>query len=286
MAYPLWLRQLLQINAARALTPAAARQGRWLRSLRVRTVCQAARCPNLGDCWSRGTATFLLLGNICTRGCGFCNLSPGHPGPVDEDEPWRLLRAVRELGLRHVVITSVTRDDLPDGGAGHFAETVRVLRRGASPLVIEILTPDFQGRTHSLETVAAAAPDLWGHNLETVPRLYGKIRRGAEYERSLELLAWIKRDHGRISTKSGLMLGLGETAAEIQAVLLDLRQAGVEHLTLGQYLAPSPRHAAVRRFVTPAEFAAWGRRARALGFAAVKSAPLVRSSYPFDRVTV
>lgn len=249
-----------------------------LKSLRLQTVCQSARCPNLGACWSKGNATFLILGEICTRGCRFCNLRPGRPEPVDEDEPWRLLQAVRELGLRRVVITSVTRDDLPDGGAAAFAATVRILRLGASFLEIEILTPDFQGRHSALATVAAAMPDLWGHNLETVPRLYPAIRPGATYERSLNLLATIKHLEPVISTKSGLMLGLGESAAEVMAVLADLRQAGVDHLTLGQYLAPSQHHVPVSRYLPPAEFAAWGRYAQGLGFASVHSAPLVRSS--------
>lgn len=199
---------------------------------------------------------------------------------VDEDEPWRLLQAVRELQLRHVVITSVTRDDLPDGGAAHFAETVRGLRRGAGRLTIEVLTPDFRGQVSSLETIAAAAPDLWGHNVETVPRLYPGIRVGADYSRSLRLLACIHELQPGITAKSGLMLGLGETSAEVTAVLQDLRQAGVDHLTLGQYLSPSPRHAPVARYVTPEEFASWGRTAAALGFSSIQSGPLVRSSYP------
>jgi lipoic acid synthetase len=189
-----------------------------------------------------------------------------------------LLQAVRELRLGHVVITSVTRDDLPDNGAHHFSETIRVLRRGAGHVSIEVLTPDFRGQISCLETIAAAAPDLWGHNVETVPRLYADIRQGADYGRSLSLLAMIKELIPGILTKSGLMLGLGETPEEIAAVLHDLRQAGVDHLTLGQYLAPSPRHAPVARYVTPEEFIQWGQKAEALGFSSVHSAPLVRSS--------
>jgi lipoyl synthase len=279
MAYPDWLRQLLRSSPGQALTPAATRLAQLVQSLDLKTVCQTARCPNRGRCWSRGTATFLLLGDICTRGCRFCNLSPGHPQAVDDDEPWRLLQAVRDLGLRHVVITAVTRDDLPDGGAGHFSETIRVLRRGGGHLTIEVLTPDFQGKMSSLETLGAATPNLWGHNVETVPRLYPDIRLDADYTRSLKLLAWIKDLRAGIITKSGLMLGLGETPSEVDAVLQDLRQAGVDHLTLGQYLAPSPRHVPVARYVTPEEFASWGRIAAALGFASVQSGPLVRSSY-------
>ncbi len=279
MAHPDWLRQLLQSSSGYARTPTAGRLAQLLQSLHLKTICQTARCPNLGYCWSGGTATFLLLGDICTRGCRFCNLRPGHPQPVDDDEPWRLLQAVRELRLRHVVVTSVTRDDLPDGGAGHFSETIRVLRRGAGRLTIEVLTPDFQGRVSSLETIAAAAPDLWGHNIETVPRLYPDIRLGADYSRSLKLLARIHDFHVGLITKSGLMLGLGETPAEVDAVLNDLRQAGVDHLTLGQYLAPSPRHVPVARYVTPKEFVAWAKKAATLGFSSIKSGPLVRSSY-------
>lgn len=282
MAYPDWLRELLESDRRRLATLEAKRLAALCHSLDLRTVCQSARCPNRGRCWSQGAATFLILGNICTRGCAFCNLRPGLPRPVDEDEPWRLLRAVRELGLRRVVVTSVTRDDLADGGAAHFAETVRVLRRGAAPLNIEILTPDFRGRGSSLAAIAAAAPDLWGHNIETVPRLYPEVRPGADYRRSLAMLARIKALAPDQVTKSGLMLGLGETPAEVEAVLRDLRRAGVDHLTLGQYLAPSRQHLPVARYVPPEEFATWGQAALALGFVTVKSAPLVRSSFPGD----
>lgn len=279
MAYPDWLRQLLRFSSSQVRAPEAIRLGHLVQSLNLKTVCQTARCPNLGLCWFRGTATFLLLGDICTRGCRFCNLRPGSPLPVDDDEPWRLLQAVRELRLKHIVITSVTRDDLSDGGAGHFSDTIRVLRRGVHHLTIEVLTPDFQNRASSLETVAAATPDLWGHNVETVPRLYPRIRLGADYDRSLKLLTRIKELGPGIISKSGLMLGLGETPAEIDAVLNDLRQAGVDHLTLGQYLAPSPRHVPVARYVSPEEFSQWGQKAESLGFTSVQSGPLVRSSY-------
>jgi len=223
----------------------------------------------------------MLLGNVCTRGCRFCNLSKGRPQPVDEDEPWRLLLAARELRLRHIVITSVTRDDLADGGAGHFSETIRILRRGSGPITIEVLTPDFQGRIASLRRVAEAAPDIWGHNLETVPRLYAAIRPGSQYDRSLNLLARIKDLQAGVRSKSGLMLGLGETSAEVEAMLRDLRQAGVEHLTLGQYLAPSRHHFPIARFVSAEEFGQWHQKATSLGFAIVQSGPLVRSSYRF-----
>lgn len=280
MAYPFWLQEELAELAPLARTPRAKRLARHLASLGLATVCQSARCPNRGVCWSQGTATFLLLGTICTRHCRFCNLQAGRPEPVDEDEPWRLLRAVQELRLPRVVITSVTRDDLADGGAAAFAAAICVVRRGAAPVFMEILTPDFQGNPRALATVAAAQPDLWGHNLETVPRLYPIVRTGAAYDRSLQLLATIHQLLPAIPTKSGLMLGLGETEAEVMTVLTELRQAGVAHLTLGQYLAPSPRHVPVHRYVSPAEFQAWGRYARSLGFTTVLSAPLVRSSSP------
>lgn len=245
----------------------------------VATVCQAARCPNQGECWCRGELTFLLLGPVCTRGCPFCQINSGRPQPVDEDAPWRLAALVRLLGLRRVIITSVTRDDLPDGGAGHFAEVIRVLRRGSKELPLEILSPDFQGHREAWETVAAASPDIWGHNLETVPRLYPILRPGSSYDRSLTLLAWISHNCPASQSKSGLMLGLGETEAEVAAVLQDLRDAGVHEVTLGQYLAPSRRHYPVARYLSPAEFAAWETYARDLGFPSVRSGPWVRSSY-------
>lgn len=279
MAYPGWLRQLLQSQSEPGLDPSKRRTGEILRRLHIGTVCQAARCPNLSRCWGQSTATFLILGTICTRGCRFCNIRSGSPQAVDEDESWRLLLAARELGLREMVITSVTRDDLADGGAGHFSETIRVLRRGLTGVGIEILTPDFQGQNAAIDLLAEAAPDIWGHNLETVPRLYPAIRPRADYDRSLGFLARIKQIGAGIRTKSGLMLGLGETPEEVAGVLRDLWQAGVDHLTLGQYLAPSRRHFPIARFVGPEEFIRWGEQAQELGFASVQSGPLVRSSY-------
>jgi lipoyl synthase len=281
VTYPEWLRQLLPCQTGPAQAPAVSRLVQVLKCLNLNTVCQAARCPNLSRCWAQGTATFLILGDICTRNCRFCNIRPGSPRPVDDDEPWRLLLAARELRLEHIVITAVTRDDLADGGAGHFSETIRVLRRGSGRLTVEILTPDFQGEVSSLAILAEAAPDIWGHNLETVPRLYPTIRLGADYDRSLKLLARIRDLAAGIRTKSGLMLGLGETPEEVTAVLHDLRQAGVDHLTLGQYLAPSPQHFPIVRCVTPEEFDRWGHLAAKLGFKYVQSGPLVRSSYKF-----
>ena len=279
MTYPEWLRQLLPCQTGPARASGVSRLVQILTCLNLSTVCQAARCPNLSRCWAQGTATFLILGDICTRNCRFCNIRPGAPMPVDDDEPWRLLQAVRALRLEQMVITSVTRDDLADGGAGHFSETIRVLRRGSGRLTVEILTPDFQGQVSAMAILAEAAPDIWGHNLETVPRLYPVIRQGADYDRSLKLLARIKDLAAGIRTKSGLMLGLGETPEEITAVLHDLRRAGVDHLTLGQYLAPSPQHFPIARYVTPEEFDQWGRLATDLGFEHVQSGPLVRSSY-------
>ncbi len=224
----------------------------------------------------------MILGDICTRGCRFCNIRSGSPQPVDHDEPWRLLLAARELRLQHMVITSVTRDDLADGGAGHFSETIRVLRRGSGRLTVEVLTPDFQGQVSSLVILAEAAPDIWGHNLETVPRLYADNSRWGLIMTALST-SWpgLKILTADIRTKSGLMLGLGETPEEVAAVLHDLRQAGVDHLTLGQYLAPSPRHFPIARYVTPEEFDRWGQKAANLGFKYIQSGPLVRSSYKF-----
>ncbi|HAY21761.1 MAG TPA: lipoyl synthase [Desulfobacterales bacterium] len=280
MAYPEWLQGLLGSRLSPERSAESEKLAYRLRNLELRTICQTARCPNQAHCWSQGRATFLIMGEICTRGCRFCNLRPGKPREVEEDEPWRLLRAAQELQLRQLVVTSVTRDDLADGGAAHFAKVVRVVRRGVPGIVLELLTPDFQGQTESLKAVAAAGPDVWGHNIETVPRLYPSIRLGADYRRSLRLLAQIRTIQPGTITKSGLMLGLGETGEEISEVLHDLRQAGVQHLTLGQYLAPSRRHVPAARYVVPAEFDFWGNFARSLGFAKVKSGPLVRSSSP------
>jgi lipoyl synthase len=281
MTYPEWLRQRLQSQSDPGLDPAKGQLVHILKRLKLSTVCQSARCPNLSRCWAQGTATFLVLGEICTRGCRFCNIRSGSPQPVDDDEPWRLLLAARELRLRDMVITSVTRDDLADGGAFHFSETIRVLRRGISGIGIEVLTPDFQGQLSAIGILAEAAPDIWGHNLETVPRLYPIIRAGANYDRSLKLLAQIKKFAAGSRTKSGLMLGLGETSEEVETVLHDLRQVGVDHLTLGQYLAPSRHHFPIARYIDPEEFDQWGQKAAEMGFTYIQSGPLVRSSYRF-----
>jgi len=245
----------------------------------LHTVCRQARCPNIFECFSSGVATFLILGGVCTRGCGFCNITAGAPAAPDPGEPERVAQAAARLNLRHVVVTSVTRDDLPDGGAALFAATIRAVRQALPQAGVEVLIPDFQGDQHALETVLDAAPDVLNHNLETVPQLYPTVRAGADYSRSLELLARARALNPDARTKSGLMLGLGETRDELLDTLADLLEAGCEMLTLGQYLQPSPAHMPVVRYVPPAEFDELGRLARRMGFAQVASGPFVRSSY-------
>jgi lipoic acid synthetase len=253
---------------------------RLMRDQSLHTICEEAACPNIGECWGEfRTASFLLLGNVCTRNCGFCDVTTGRPGEVDWGEPARLADAVARLNLRHVVITSVTRDDLDDGGAAIFAMTIRGLKRRDPALGVEVLIPDFQGNWEALEAVMAAGPDVLNHNLETVPRLYARVRPRAIYARSLELLKRARASSPRTPTKSGLMLGLGETRAEVESVLADLRANDVDVLTLGQYLRPTLRHLPVERFVPPEEFEALRSLARAMGFRHVESGPLVRSSY-------
>lgn len=247
--------------------------------LHLPTVCDRARCPNRGECFSHHTATFLILGDVCTRSCAFCAVTKGKPVPVEADEPQRLALAVAELGLRHVVITSVTRDDLPDGGAAHYGRVVEALRECCPGVRIELLVPDFRGSREALTTVLASGPDILAHNLETVPRLYPEVRRGADYGRSLKVLEQAKQLSPKIITKSGLMLGLGEESPEIEAVLRDLRHVACDMLTIGQYLSPSLHHAPVARYVNPDEFASWQRQALDLGFKSVAAGPLVRSSY-------
>ncbi|MGE0082734.1 MAG: lipoyl synthase [Thiohalomonadaceae bacterium] len=272
---PPWVRQSLA-GGAYADTAAAVRSGR------LHTVCEEARCPNRGECWSKGTATFMLLGNTCTRACGFCAVKTGRPGAPDADEPRRVADAVAALGLDYVVLTSVNRDDLPDGGAGVFAETLRELRARQPRLGLEILTPDFRGvQEAAVERIVAAvdgAPLVFGHNVETVPSLYRSVRKGAKYERSLRLLELAAARPG-VEAKSALMLGLGEAFEEVIAVMRDLRSAGVTRLALGQYLRPSRYHLPVREYVHPDAFAHYETEARALGFAWIKAGPMVRSSY-------
>ncbi|WP_305043382.1 lipoyl synthase [Geoalkalibacter sp.] len=259
--------------------PGWARIDRYHREQGLHSVCRSAACPNQGECWSRGTATFLILGNLCTRACAFCNVQTGTPRPPDTDEPRRVALAIAELGLRHAVVTSVTRDDLPDGGAAQFARLVEDIRAQAPNCRIELLIPDLAGNHAALELILAAAPDVLGHNLETVPRLYPQARQGADYRRSLDLLSAAYRQAPDIPTKSGLMLGLGESRADILAVLADLRRVGCARLTLGQYLAPSRAHHPVIRYLHPDEFQQLRQDALALGFAHVEAGPLVRSSY-------
>ncbi len=253
-----------------------------MRDNRLVTVCEEAACPNIGECWSQRHATMMIMGDTCTRACAFCNVRTGVPLPLDSGEPARVADAVATLGLRHVVITSVDRDDLPDGGAGHFVAVIGAIRAASPATTIEILTPDFLRKPGALERLAAAPPDVFNHNLETVPRLYPTIRPGARYFQSLRLLDDAKQAMPSVFTKSGLMLGLGETRAEIGQVMDDLRIADVDFLTLGQYLAPSPKHAAVDRFVPPAEFDDYAATARAKGFLTVSATPLTRSSYHAD----
>jgi lipoic acid synthetase len=254
-----------------------------LRELRLETVCENARCPNRPECYSRRTATFMILGNVCTRPCGFCSVPKGTPDHLEDDEPARVAEAAHRLGLRHVVITSVTRDDLPDGGADHFRRCILAVRERTGA-VVEVLTPDFLGDLSAVERVLEAAPEVFNHNMETVPRLYKKVRGRASYQRSLDLLAHVKRRSPGIVTKSGLMLGLGEKVEELFDVLADLRAAGCDTLTLGQYLAPTLKHIPVARYVPPAEFDALAVLARSLGFHKVVAGPFVRSSYHADEM--
>jgi lipoic acid synthetase len=247
--------------------------------LRLHTVCESAACPNVGECWNQRTATFMILGNVCTRRCGFCAVEKGAPLPVDYDEPRRVAEAVEAMGLRFAVVTSVNRDDRQDGGAGLFALTIRAIRDRDPGCGVEVLTPDFQGSRAAVATVMQAAPDVFNHNTETVPRLYRQVRLGARYERSLDVLARAGEIAPGTPTKSGLMLGLGETIDEILAVMRDLRSSGVRILTLGQYLRPSPRHLPIVRYVAPEEFDDLRRAGYELGFSHVESGPLVRSSY-------
>jgi lipoyl synthase len=246
---------------------------------RLHTVCQEAKCPNIWECYSHRTATFLIMGERCTRNCRFCAVTPGAPEPFDPQEPARVAEAVERMGLKYVVVTSVTRDDLPDGGAAHFAATIEAIRRRLLQVEIEVLIPDFQGERTSLETVLRARPNVLNHNIETVPRLYPLVRPQADYRRSLELLRRAAEFAPAIPTKSGLMLGLGEQPEEIRQALEDLRNAGCRILTLGQYLQPSPGHMSVEAYVPPEEFDAWRKAALTMGFSEVASAPFVRSSY-------
>jgi lipoic acid synthetase len=252
---------------------------RLMRELRLNTVCEEAACPNIGECWKQKHATVMILGRVCTRACAFCNVATGRPDRVDPHEPERVGAAVAALGLEHVVVTSVDRDDLDDGGAGQFARTIAAIRAAAPGTTIEVLTPDFLRKEGALETVVAARPDVFNHNLETVPRLYAEVRPGARYFHSLRLLDQVKRLDPALFTKSGVMVGLGEDKPEILQVMDDLRSAQVDFLTIGQYLQPTPKHHAIARFVTPEEFGSYRSFALGKGFLLVSAAPLTRSSY-------
>jgi len=252
---------------------------RLMRELQLNTVCEEAACPNIGECWKQKHATVMILGAVCTRACTFCNVATGKPDQLDPHEPVRVAEAVARLGLAHIVVTSVDRDDLDDGGAGHFVATIEAIRRFAPSTAIEVLTPDFLRKEGAVEAVVAARPDIYNHNLETVPRLYGEVRPGARYFASLKLLDRVKELAPDMFTKSGLMVGLGEETQEVLQVMDDLRAARVDFLTIGQYLQPTPKHHAVARFVTPEEFASYRAQAYGKGFLMVSASPLTRSSY-------
>ena len=278
---PTWLRTTLPT------TDRFARTRTLLEELRLHTVCESAGCPNHWECWSKGTATFMIGGDRCTRACAFCAVTTAKPFPLDADEPSRVAEATRRLGLRHVVVTGVARDDLADGGADHFRRTIEAVRALSPGTIIEVLTPDFNARTAAIETLLAGRPHIFNHNLETVRRLTPTVRSRATYDRSLDVLVQVKtKAAGTIPTKSGLMLGLGETEDELFTALADLRRVGCDLLTLGQYLQPTLRHLPVAKFVTPEKFAEYGARARAMGFLHVASAPRVRSSYHAGEVTL
>jgi lipoic acid synthetase len=272
---PAWLWQRISPQAESAV----ARMEALLDRCALHTVCREARCPNIAECFAQGTATFMILGDTCTRNCHFCAVGHGRPTPPDRGEPRRVADAAAQLGLGHVVVTSVTRDDLPDGGAAHFAATVQAVRRRLPEATVEVLIPDFGGSRAALETVLAAEPDVLNHNLETVGRLYQRVRPEADYRRSLGVLAWAKAQAPRLITKSGLMLGLGERTGEVLRALYDLRQSRCDLLTLGQYLRPTERHLAVERYVSPATFEWYKDKASKMGFCGVAAGPMVRSSY-------
>lgn len=282
-----------------SIEPARAKRPEWLKApapvgenyrdlkqlvtdLKLHTVCESAACPNIGDCWNRRTATFMILGNLCTRRCGFCAVQKGAPLEVDYDEPRRVAEAVSRMGLKFAVITSVNRDDQPDGGAGIFAATIRAIRERIPGCGVEVLVPDFQGSRDAMDIVLDARPDVLNHNTETVPRLYKQVRLGARFERSLEMLAYAKQKSPDTPTKSGLMLGLGETLDEVRDVMRQLRAHNVDIVTLGQYLRPSSKHLPIVRYVPVEEFAALKEFGYELGFQHVESGPLVRSSYHAD----
>lgn len=253
-----------------------------IRKFKLNTVCEEAACPNIGECWKQKHATVMILGSVCTRACAFCNVKTGMPDKLDPHEPENLANAMAELGLSHIVITSVDRDDLEDGGANHFAECIRAIRKKSPGTTIEVLTPDFKGKSGAIEIVVEARPDVYNHNIETVPSLYPTIRKGARYFTSLQLLSKVKQLDPTIFTKSGLMVGLGETKEEVLQLMDDLRAANVDFLTIGQYLQPTPKHAPLDRYVEPEEFQYYARIAKLKGFLMVSASALTRSSYHAD----
>ncbi len=278
------LRKPAWIRAKSPADPAVARLKAVLRDNRLHTVCEEASCPNIGECFAGGTATFMIMGDICTRRCPFCDVAHGRPDPLDTDEPENLARTIHAMGLRYVVVTSVDRDDLRDGGAAHFTHCIDAIRTHSPDIKVEILVPDFRGRMdRALDIFVDTPPDVFNHNLETVPRLYKKVRPGSDYDWSLNLLQRFKAIHPNVLTKSGLMLGVGEEIAEVEQVMRDLRAHDVDMLTLGQYLQPSKHHLPIDRFVHPDEFDRLGDLGHALGFTHVASGPMVRSSYHADQ---
>jgi lipoic acid synthetase len=270
---PAWIRVKAPVSRAYHETRRIVRENK------LHTVCEEAACPNIGECWAKRHATMMIMGEICTRACAFCNVATGKPGALDPFEPTNVANAVRRLGLEHVVVTSVDRDDLADGGAVHFAAVIAAIREASPATTIEVLTPDFLRKDGALEVVVAARPDVYNHNLETVPRLYRPVRPGARYDHSLHLLARVKQIDPAMFTKSGIMVGLGERAEEVGQVMDDLRAADVDFLTIGQYLQPTPKHHAVERFVTPEDFKRYEAIAYDKGFLMVSASPLTRSSY-------
>jgi lipoic acid synthetase len=276
---PVWKKKPAWIRVKAPTSPEYMETRRIMRKHDLHTVCEEAACPNIGECWAKGHATMMILGDTCTRACSFCNVKTGKPGALDPFEPENVAQSVAKLGLSHVVVTSVDRDDLADGGADHFARTITCIRQASPETTIEVLVPDFQKKPGALEMVVEARPDVFNHNMETVPRLYASVRPGARYFHSLRLLSQVKDMDPSIFTKSGIMVGLGEQREEVLQIMDDLRSADIDFMTIGQYLQPTAKHHAVDRFVTPEEFAAYERNAYGKGFLMVSATPLTRSSY-------
>jgi len=276
---PVWKKKPAWIRVKAPTSPEYMETRRIMRTHKLNTVCEEAACPNIGECWAKGHATMMILGDTCTRACSFCNVKTGKPGALDPFEPENVAQSVAKLGLAHVVVTSVDRDDLADGGADHFARTITCIRQASPKTTIEVLVPDFQKKPGALEMVVEAKPDVFNHNMETVPRLYASVRPGARYFHSLRILAEVKEMDPSIFTKSGIMVGLGEQREEVLQIMDDLRSADVDFMTIGQYLQPTAKHHVLDRFVTPEEFAAYERNAYGKGFLMVSATPLTRSSY-------